>query len=171
MQDAALDHRHGLLVIHALVGQGYDRTGARAGGGIAGGGGEGKIAGIEPVPFAAEHHRHLHSILQLADISRPGVLRQPFDCLGGQRFAGEIFLAANFSHEMRRQTGDIRTSLAQRRHLNRNHVQPVVEILPEAALRDAFGQIAVGGGYQADVQANRFRAAQPLHLPFLHDAQ
>jgi hypothetical protein len=41
--------------------------------------------------------------------------------------------------------------LAQRRHVEVDHVEPPVEVLAEGALRDQVGQVAVGGGDDPDV--------------------
>ena len=46
---------------------------------------------------------------------------------------------------------DFVAALAQRRNLDVEHVEPVVQVGPEFALFDPLGQIAVGGGDHADV--------------------
>ena len=61
--------------------------------------------------------------------------------------------------------------LAQRRHEDREDVQPVVEVLAELAGRDRLFEILVGGGHEPHVGPDGFRAAQPLELALLQDAQ
>ena len=61
--------------------------------------------------------------------------------------------------------------LSQWWQVDRHHIQPVVEILPEAAVAQILGQVAVGGGDDSDVYADGFGAAQSLQLAFLQDAQ
>ena len=43
------------------------------------------------------------------------------------------------------QVGDVVLSLAQRRDLDEEDAQPVVEVLAKAARRDLAGKIAIGG--------------------------
>ena len=69
------------------------------------------------------------------------------------------------------QQQDVGLALAQRRHEDREHVQPVVEILAELAGGDRLLEILVGGGDQADVGADGLGAAQPLELALLQHAQ
>ena len=66
---------------------------------------------------------------------------------------------------------DVVLALAQRRHLDRHDVQPVVEVLAELAGLDHRRQVAVGGGDQPHVDLDRPRAAEPLELVLLQDAQ
>ena len=80
-------------------------------------------------------------------------------------------LARELLDEVVGQQQDVGLALAQRRHEDREHVQPVVEILAELAGGDRLLQILVGGGDQADVGADRLGAAQPLELALLQHAQ
>ena len=61
--------------------------------------------------------------------------------------------------------------LAQRRDLDREHVQPVVEVLPEASLANLLQQVAVRGRHQPHVHLQRLRAPQTLELARLQHAQ
>ena len=61
--------------------------------------------------------------------------------------------------------------LAERRELDREDVEPVVEVLAERLLADGLEQVAVGGGDDADVDLDRRRAADPLELALLEDAE
>ena len=62
-------------------------------------------------------------------------------------------------------------ALAQRRHLERDDVEPVVEVLAEPALRDLLGEVAVRRRDHADVDLDRLRAADALELVLLQEAQ
>src|SRR5438874_605576 len=62
---------------------------------------------------------------------------------------------------------DVLASLAQRRHVNRENVQPVEEVLPEFLLPDERRQVAVRGRDEPRVRAKRAGAAQPLELALL----
>src|SRR5205085_3100424 len=60
---------------------------------------------------------------------------------------------------------------AQRRKPNRNDAQSIVEVLPEMARRRVGGEVAVGGGDDADVDLDLARAADALELLLLQHAQ
>ena len=62
-------------------------------------------------------------------------------------------------------------ALAQRRNIQRHHVEPVVQIFAESALLERRAQVLVGGGDHAHVDAARDVAAQALELALLQDAQ
>jgi len=60
---------------------------------------------------------------------------------------------------------------AQRRHLDRDDVEPVVEVLAEMPGLDHRRQVAIGRRDQPHVDPQRSRAAQALELVLLQDAQ
>ena len=61
--------------------------------------------------------------------------------------------------------------LAQRRHEDREHVQPVVQILAERPVLNRLLEILVGRGDEAHVRLQRLGAAEPLVLALLQHAQ
>ena len=67
--------------------------------------------------------------------------------------------------------GDVLAPLPQRRQVNRHHVQPVVQVLAEVVLVDLLQQVAVAGGDDARVDADRLRVADALELALLQHAQ
>ena len=73
--------------------------------------------------------------------------------------------------ERARQTGDLAWPLAQRRHGERDAVQPKVEVLAERAARDLGLEVAVGGGDEAHVDLPRPHAADARDLARLEHAQ
>src|SRR5262249_4220798 len=60
---------------------------------------------------------------------------------------------------------------AQRRYVNRKHVQPIEQIRPERSFGDSRRQIAVRGRNHSNVDGNRATAGDPLDLPLLQDAE
>ena len=64
-----------------------------------------------------------------------------------------------------------RGPLAQRRHLDRHHVQPVVQIFAKMALAHPLFQVDVRSRDDAHVHFHGFRAAQALEFALLQDAQ
>ena len=62
-------------------------------------------------------------------------------------------------------------ALPQRRHLQRDDVQAVIEILSESPLPHALRQVDVRRCNHANIDFNGFGAAQALYLPILQNAQ
>ena len=62
-------------------------------------------------------------------------------------------------------------TIAQRGQQDRHHVESVVEVLAETALPHHFGQVAVGGGDQPDVDCLLPRIADPSYPPALQHAE
>ena len=61
--------------------------------------------------------------------------------------------------------------LAEGRQHDRQHVQPVVQVLAELAFVDELLEIALGPGDDAHVHRNRPGSADALHLPVLQRTQ
>ena len=66
---------------------------------------------------------------------------------------------------------DVVGAVAQRRQLDPDDVEAVVQVGPELALLDQPAQAAVGGGDEADVHRHRAGAAHGHDLPLLEQAQ
>ena len=66
---------------------------------------------------------------------------------------------------------DVLAPFAQRRQRDRQHVQPVVEVLAELAFGDHLFEIALAAGDDADVHGNGARAAEPLDGAVLQHPQ
>src|SRR5215470_118074 len=65
---------------------------------------------------------------------------------------------------------DIVASCAQRRQLNGNNAQPVIEVLSKASFGDFLLKILIGSGNDAHVDIDFFVAANGPDLAFLQDA-
>ena len=70
-----------------------------------------------------------------------------------------------------RQLRQVLGPVPQRGELQRQHVQPVEQVLAELPRGDHRLQVAVRGGDHADVHGDRFVAADPLERPLLEDPQ
>ena len=73
--------------------------------------------------------------------------------------------------EQPRQLRQVLDAIAQRRHPDRDDVDPVVEVLAEPPFLDRLLEVDVGRGDQAEVGLDRLGAADALDLPFLDRAQ
>ena len=74
-------------------------------------------------------------------------------------------------HEELGQRRDVVLAIAQRRHLHRDDVQAVEQVLAEPAFLHHLRQVAVGRRDDADVDAQRPGAAEALELVLLQHAQ
>ena len=79
--------------------------------------------------------------------------------------------AATRSHEVLRQQQDVAAAGAQRRQLDVDHVDAVVEVLAKAAFLDRGFEIAIGGGDDADVERHLGVPADRPDRPLLEGAQ
>jgi hypothetical protein len=55
----------------------------------------------------------------------------------------------------------------QRRHLNGDHIDTIIEIFPESTLPDGLFQVPIGGRNQAHIDLYREVAADPFKSPLL----
>src|SRR6185436_9666904 len=93
--------------------------------------------------------------------------------LGARGEAGHAALevARDALEEGARQRQDVDLAIAQRGQLDREHGEPVVEVLAEPALVDHRAQVAVGRRDPADVDLEGAAAADALESALLEDAQ
>ena len=118
-----------------------------------------------------EHHGALDRVLELAHVARPVVLLQRLHHLVVHLLdvlAGPLRVLFD---EVIDQHGDVFAPLAQRQNLNRDDVQPIVEVLLEPRLGDHLLQIAVGRRDHAHLHALRPLGAERLEFALLQHAQ
>src|SRR5262249_29532831 len=119
----------------------------------------------------AQDNRPLDHILQLTDIAGPIVcLKQlqsflvnvldPFPSLACVAF-DEVF------HEQRY----VVFTVAERRHSDGEHIQPVKEVTAEGSGGHRFLQVPIGCGNDPHVDRNGLCSADALKLPLLQDPQ
>ena len=85
-----------------------------------------------------------------------------------------VFLSEKLAvppRELGSQSGDLFAAVAQRRDHQLDDGEAVVEILPEAPGSCLGGQVAIGAGDDADVDALHLPRADRLDLAFLQHAQ
>src|SRR6266545_4743290 len=165
-QVRSLEHRH-----PALLGVFERQVGARFGRGACGPGRRrhGGPHAQHVVGQVPSRHRvavgqragTLDHVLELADIARPAVSLE-----GGHGVVGD---AADAALSVAREEGageeaHVPRPLAQRRQLDLDDVDPVIQLLPELSLDRRVAQIAVGRGHEAHVHVHERRAP---HAPYL----
>ena len=83
----------------------------------------------------------------------------------------EVVLAREQVGEVADQRRDVVAPLAQRRHVDRDDVEAVEQVLAERALVDLLFEVLVGRGDHAHVHLDDAVAAEPLELLLLQHAQ
>ena len=102
--------------------------------------------------FAAEHHRALDQVLELAHVARPVVLHeQTPSCRATARCSGLLYRTEYFFRKWSVSTGISSRRSRSGGRLMRHDVQPEVEVFAELAVGDRL-EIAVGRG---DARARR----------------
>src|SRR5262249_39999175 len=118
-----------------------------------------------------QHHRPKHRVLQLAHIPRPSVADEHCERLGIDARYALALLGGEASEEMPDQFGDILRPLGEGRDADREYVQPIEQILAEAAGFHIGDEVAVGGGDDPHVDLYRPARADRLDLVSLDRAQ
>src|SRR5690606_35942553 len=97
--------------------------------------------------------------------------RRSSDLVGLRDADRRTAFAARAGQEMLHEERDVLRPLAQRHGLDREHAEPEVEILAEAALLDLAAQVAVRRGDDPHVDLARLLLADALERAFLDHAQ
>ena len=112
----------------------------------------------------AQNRRALQHIAQLSNVARPSVrhqqlflvLRQPGRCTADR--------LTDVLQECVDEDGNIGRPLAQRRQMDVEDAQAIVEVLAKCPARDGVAQIGVGRRDHANVRFQQARAAEQLRL-------
>ena len=122
-------------------------------------------------PAARHDDRPLDGVLQLAHVAGPVVGDQRLHRLLGDPGRRRGRRVAELRQEVLHQQRDVVLALSQRRHMDGDHVQAVVQVLAETPGVDLFLQVPVGRGDHPAVDLDRRAAADPLELLVLEHAQ
>src|SRR6266704_604199 len=117
-----------------------------------------------------QDHETFDGVLELADVARPSVDRQQVIHPRAEPLRGAA-VPRTRPQEVRGEERDVLGPGAQRRHLDRDHVQAVVEILAKPPLGHESFEIRVSRRDPADVDAARRVLSQAAHLILLEDSQ
>src|SRR2546425_10984251 len=95
--------------------------------------------------FRVRHdHESLDEILKLAHVSLPAVVHQVLKRFGVSPLLLCSELLAKLPDEVPYQQGNILSTLAQRRQMNRNYVNAIIKVFAKAVLSDSLFKILVG---------------------------
>jgi len=110
----------------------------------------------------------LHDVLELADISRPGIGLQRFKETTVERRRCDDPIAVFRLQEMHEEEDNIPAALAERRDVDVDDVQPVIEVLPESVLGNRLLKVLVRRGDKADVDSTGCLTADGEHFLLLN---
>ena len=105
----------------------------------------GQETGIDRLTVGAPIDQAADLVLKLADVARPGVHLEVAERFDRDAAGMDARLVSKDAEEAADQPWDVLRPLAQRRYLKAVTRQPVVEVAAEAAARDPFLEISVGG--------------------------
>ncbi len=120
---------------------------------------------------ARENRGAFDDVLELAHVARPVVARRALEECRRNAVEGLAQFAGCFSEEVAHEQRDVLAPFAQRRHGDREDVEPVEKVRPELAGSRAAAEVAVRCRDQPHVGAQRARAANTLELLLLEHAQ
>ena len=103
----------------------------------------------------------LEDVLQLADVARPRVRHQPAECRRVDAVKPPGDPRRELVEEVLRQQRNILGPLAERRELDREDAEPVVQVFAERLLADGLLEVAVGGGDDPDVDLSGATCRRP----------
>jgi hypothetical protein len=130
-------------------------------------------AQIDRIDQAAlgQHHRAADAVDQLAHIARPVVRHHGLQRAPAEALEPAAALGRELAEVVLREQADVVAALTQRRHRQRQHVEPVVQVLAEGARGHGGLEIDVGGRDHAHIDLDRARAADAIDGAFLQEAQ
>src|SRR6266542_2606464 len=120
---------------------------------------------------AGEHDGTLDHVLELAYVPRPVVFHEPADRLFADRRRLGCGAVAVLREEVLDERGDVLLAIAERRHVDVDHVEAVVEVVAELPLFDLPLEILVGRADDPDIDLDREIRPEPLDLALLQHAQ
>ncbi|BEH29383.1 hypothetical protein GTC054_05990 [Burkholderia pseudomallei] len=127
------------------------------------------VRGDEP-PFR-HHERAAHAVDELAHVARPIVLVERGDRIGREATHAVPRVGAKALEHVPREQFDVLASRAQRRLVDAQHAQPVIQVRAETPFVHRAAQIDVRRRYDAHVDGHRLAAAQPMNRALLQEAQ
>src|SRR6266568_2706214 len=113
--------------------------------------------------FGFEHnHGPLDDVLQLADITGPGIRYKKIQSLLVNPADALSCFSSETIDEVLDQQGNVFSSFSQRRNLNRENVETIKQIAAKCALDDGSLQVAIGSGDHPRIRSDRLIATHTL---------
>ncbi|MNP35512.1 hypothetical protein D3C76_1288470 [compost metagenome] len=119
----------------------------------------------------AQGNRLEQHVFQLPHVARPVVMTEPIH--GRRRELGQraTDLPAGLVEKVLHQRGQAVEAFAQRRNVQRQHVQAVIQVLAKLPAGAEFGQVNLGRADHPHVEVHLFIAAYATEATILQEAQ
>ena len=108
---------------------------------------------------------------QLADVAGPRLLLEPAEGIGRQAECVTVVHLLDDPEEAVREHGDVATTLAQRRQVQRDQVDAIEQVFAKLAARHLVGQHTVRGAHDPHVDRDALARAEHLEGAVLQDAE
>src|SRR6266478_7919751 len=122
-------------------------------------------------PTRREDHRALDQVRELAHVAGPRIRAQRVQRLGRNDLDVPVHRAREPVNEVPDERGNVLGALAQRRHVDGEDVEAVIEVVAETLLVDHRAEIAVRRRDQPHVHLDGLRPADALELLLLEHPQ
>jgi len=119
----------------------------------------------------AHDDRSLNHVLQFADVPWPGVGAKQVDAFFGYPAYALFHFPRAMIDEVFDQRRNVFSSFPQRRHINRENVEPVKQVTAKGSSRDGHLQVAVRGSNHSNICLDGSTSANTLEFVFLQDTQ
>ena len=118
-----------------------------------------------------EHDHGLDQVPEFTDVPRPVVVEQDLERFGSESAELPIVLPAELRDEAADEDGYIAAALAERRHVDVEDVEAVVQVAAELPGLDGLPEVAVGGGDHAHADLDLVVPAHPHEAATLEHPQ
>ncbi len=122
-------------------------------------------------PTGIDRDQTFNNIFQLAHITRPVVMHKRLHCSLIKSLHLAVKLLIVLLQKVLDEQRNIALALSQRRHLNVNDIEPVVQIFTKGLRFDHLKEILIGSRHNPHIDANRLGAANPLEFALLQHPQ
>ena len=110
-------------------------------------------------------------VFQFSNVAGPGVVEQALQCARRVPDHRPAEAHSRLRQDLVRQAKEFFEPLPERRHVQVDHAEPVVQIAAKPTLCDLLEQVSIGRGHETHVDASGSGFAEANHLAFLNHAQ
>ncbi len=121
--------------------------------------------------LGTQHHGALHQVLEFADVSGPRVVLEKRHHRGRYLRESAVVFAVVTRPEVLDEERNGTHPFAQGRDLQRDHVEPIEEVLPKAPFLDRDFEVPIGRGHHSRVHPHVAAPAERRKLPVLEHLQ
>jgi hypothetical protein len=174
-----VDHAHdAILKRKAVVGENVtliepivaDRPSGGVGGGDASEFAATKRLEIEGIGII-KNDGTLEFVGEFADVAGPWVGHESFASGGADGFPGDAMTFGELLKEHLGESHDVVAPVAERRDIDAEEVEPMIEIFAEFALGDRIGEVTIGGSDDADIDREFLAAADAADFMIFDGSQ